>query len=208
CRWYGPILTGIDPRTETTFVDIAFFAGKGGSGASLGCDGWDHLGLLRNAGGVASQDIEFLESQDPIRVEANELVTDSGGPGKWRGGLGVKSEWISYAKNASVVVYGETLVPSGLQGGLSPNLKSFGKIIDPSGRVTQTADFGIYPIKPGTKLKWFVTGGGGFGNPRERSPEQVKRDLDNQKIGLRTARKYYRFRSIRSYKNERKKSKS
>jgi N-methylhydantoinase B/oxoprolinase/acetone carboxylase alpha subunit len=107
--------------------------------------------------------------------------------------LGVLSKWTSYARNARMVVYGETISPSGMDGGLSPVPKSYGKIVSPSGKVTKAADFGIYYVEPGSRITWFVTGGGGFGESIERDPKLVAHDLRDGKITGKSARKYYGF---------------
>jgi N-methylhydantoinase B len=191
CRWYGPVLVGKDPRTGSYFTDIGFFAGKGGAGAALGTDGWDHLGLLRNAGGVASQDMEMLEINDPILMVANELLPNSGGPGQWRGGLGMYSEWISLAQEAKLIVWGETTLPQGFNGGKSPRIKSRAIIIDKQGKKRRLKNFGVYELDYGSRVKWWITGGAGYGNPFKRDPDLVLEDFLNGKITAIEAKRNY-----------------
>ena len=91
-RMLGFNIVGHDPRHGRRFVDILFLAQKGGSGATDGVDGYDHIGLINCAGGILAQDYEMLELQTPNFIRRHEYWPDSAGAGKWRGGLGVEGE--------------------------------------------------------------------------------------------------------------------
>ncbi|MBW1713710.1 MAG: hydantoinase B/oxoprolinase family protein, partial [Deltaproteobacteria bacterium] len=82
------LTTGIDTRKNQPYVDIGFMGLKGGSGAIVGCDGYDHIGMIDASGGVLDQDYEMFEQQTPHLLLEHEYWTDSAGPGRWRGGLG------------------------------------------------------------------------------------------------------------------------
>ena len=56
-------MTGHDPRRNRRFVDILFLALKGGSGATWGADGYDHIGLINCAGGIQAQDYEMFDTR-------------------------------------------------------------------------------------------------------------------------------------------------
>ncbi|MBU4426273.1 MAG: hydantoinase B/oxoprolinase family protein, partial [Proteobacteria bacterium] len=105
-RFLGFNFTGIDPRNNKPYVDILFLAQKGGSGATFGVDGYDHIGLINCAGGILAQDYEMFEIQDPHFLLKHEFAPDSAGPGQWRGGLGITTEFEVYADNVMGIAYG------------------------------------------------------------------------------------------------------
>ena len=80
-------ITGTDPRTKRRFI-WHFFLGRGGGGASHGFDGWSNVGEINVAGGIRSPSIEVTEERFPFFVKYYEFRPDSGGDGRWRGGLG------------------------------------------------------------------------------------------------------------------------
>lgn len=195
CRWFSVNTVGIDPRTNEPYVDIAFFAGKGGGGACEGCDGWDHIGFIRVAGALASQDVEMMEAQDPHILLKHELITDSGGPGRWRGGLGVHSVWLSYAKEGRLVVWGDGTMddnrPFGLFDGHCSPIANEGWLREPGKEPIKLENFSVYSYEPGSIIEIRVSGGGGFGDPLERSPEEVREDVLNEKVSIEAARRDY-----------------
>ena len=81
-------VTGRDPRTDKRYVDILFIGIKGGSGATFGADGYDHIGLINCAGGLLAQDYEMFEIYDPHLLIKHEYDTDSAGCRRMAGRLG------------------------------------------------------------------------------------------------------------------------
>ena len=57
-------------------------------------DGYDHIGLINCAGGILAQDYEMFEIHDPHLLLRHEYLPDSAGPGRWRGGMGVETEFL------------------------------------------------------------------------------------------------------------------
>ena len=101
------LTTGIDPRKGEAYVDIGFMGLKGGSGAIQGCDGYDHIGMIDASGGVLDQDYEMFEQQTPHLLKKHEYWTDSAGAGRWRGGLGVVTEFILGSDDTTLVTFGD-----------------------------------------------------------------------------------------------------
>ena len=93
-RFLGFAISGHDPRHRRPYVDILFLSLKGGSGATHGADGYDHIGLINCAGGILAQDYEMFEIHDPLFLIKHEYLPDSAGAGRWRGGLGVETEFV------------------------------------------------------------------------------------------------------------------
>ncbi|NQU05123.1 MAG: hydantoinase B/oxoprolinase family protein [Calditrichaeota bacterium] len=175
------LFTGIHPRTERKYVDICFLGMKGGSGALEGDDGYDHIGMIDASGGVLDQDYEMYEQQTPHRIIKNEFLMDSAGAGKWRGGLGVESIIRLGADDTTMVVFGDgdKAPPYGLFGGKNGILNSISlKYPDGTEKVPLSKDL-IEGIPDGTIYHQIASGGGGFGDPRDRDKEKVVMDVKN-----------------------------
>jgi N-methylhydantoinase B len=164
--------------------------GGGGMGASSKNDG-HHCAIFPANG--ANTPVEIFESDTPLLVLERNLIPDSGGAGKMRGGLGrtfvVKVPDDQFAPKPPVVIAiqgGRFKYPAeGLFGG-KPGAKSKflvnGEPGDPS-----TLTF----CKPGDIIEFHAPGGGGFGDPLERDPEMVKRDVLYGYVSLEKAQEEY-----------------
>ena len=106
-RMLGMTVAGRDPRHHRPYVDILFLALKGGSGATWGADGYDHIGLINCGGGLLAQDYEMFELQDPHVLIRHEYATDSAGAGRWRGGLGVVTEFRIEGEDVTGIIFGD-----------------------------------------------------------------------------------------------------
>jgi N-methylhydantoinase B len=172
-------LTGTDPRTERRFIWHFFFA-RGGGGASQGCDGWPYIGEINVVGGIRSPSIEVTEERFPFFIEHEELRSDSGGDGCWRGGLGTSFAMIyEGAEGALLNTAGDGTVnpPYGLFGG-QPGKPHIYKLISEQGeRVLRSKETGVQ-IKPGDRIVCLSAGGGGYGEPADRPP--AKREWDRK----------------------------
>ncbi len=175
------LFTGIHPRTGRKYVDIGFMGLKGGSGALQGDDGYDHIGMIDASGGVLDQDYEMYEQQTPHRIIKHEYLMDSAGAGKWRGGLGVETEIRIGADKTTMVVFGDgdQVAPYGLFGGKSSILNKI-SLTYPDGteKIPMSKDL-IEDIPEGTIYYQIASGGGGFGNPKDRDHEKVLMDVKN-----------------------------
>jgi N-methylhydantoinase B len=162
----------------------------GGMGASSKFDG-HHCAIFPANG--ANTPVEILESDTTLLVESRGLVTDSGGPGKQRGGIGRKMiirlledgdntpGTISIAVQAGRYIY----PPEGIFGGKNGSKAQFlknGENADPSG---------LTFCEPGNKISFISAGGGGYGNPFERDLEAVKLDVENGYVSIERARLDY-----------------
>jgi N-methylhydantoinase B len=127
------------------------------------------------------QPIEAIEQLYPVRVEATRLREDSGGPGRWRGGLGLTRAVRILAPSTRLSVLAEKAVlpPFGVCGGAAGAtnrfyLKRDGRDVAPSplpGKVS------AFPIERDDILMMESSGGGGFGDPLARDPAAVVADL-------------------------------
>jgi N-methylhydantoinase B/oxoprolinase/acetone carboxylase alpha subunit len=174
----GVSFGGMDPRTGKNFVFYESYCG--GMGGSMTSDGADAVST-----GTSNQmniPAESIEIDYPIRVLRYELVPDSGGSGKHRGGLGIWREYEMLADGASVNVRGDraAFAPRGFHGGSDGSLSAFAIVEGDEERTIPSKFTGR--IKGGGRLRIRTPGGGGFGSKAERDDEALKRDLVDGKI--------------------------
>ena len=170
---------GPDPRTGETFIFYEYPAG--GTGGFHGGDGSNTVRTWTESDMTTLQPIEAVEQLYPVRIERTSLREDSGGPGRWRGGLGLTREVRIQvpATRLSVLAEKAVLPPFGVCGGGSGATNRFWvrrgeQPIQPSplpGKV------GGFPLQPGDVLLMESSGGGGFGDPLTRDPAAVAADI-------------------------------
>ncbi len=187
------LTTGVDPRKEEKYVDIGFMGLKGGSGAMHGTDGYDHIGMIDASGGILDQDYEMFEQQTPHRLVKHEYLTDSAGPGEWRGGLGVETRFLIGSDDTTVVTFGDGDVEPafGLAGGGEGGL-NFIELRYPDGKTSRLTSKDLIPGVPrGTLFVQHASGGGGYGDPRKRPREKVREEVENGIISPEAAKERY-----------------
>ncbi len=187
------LTTGTDPRKNAPYVDIGFMGLKGGSGAIEGVDGYDHIGMIDASGGVLDQDYEMFEQQTPHLLTKHEYWTDSAGPGRWRGGLGVETEFIIGSDDTKVVTFGDgDIDPArGAHGGLSGTLNRI-ELTYPDGRkyLCTTKDL-VERVPKGTTYHQQAGGGGGYGDPFLRPAHKTAEEVRNGIISPEAAERDY-----------------
>ena len=194
-RFLGFTMTGWDPRKNRSYVDILFLALKGGSGGTWMADGYDHIGLINCAGGILAQDYEMFEIHDPHLLRKHEYLTDSAGPGRWRGGLGVETEFLIYGENVTGIAFGDGVEEEarafGFFGGKEGSVNR-AELRYPDGtvRVAKAKEI-IRDIPVGTVFNERAGGGGGYGDPFLRPLEKVLDDVRNDMVSIQSAREDY-----------------
>jgi N-methylhydantoinase B len=185
--------TGRDTRRNDSYVDILFMGLKGGSGAMHDCDGYDHIGMIDASGGVLDQDYEMFEQQTPHLLLKHEYVTDSAGPGRHRGGLGVETWYRVGGEDTSLIVFGDGDVEPafGLFGGGDGTLNKI-ELAYPDGRVhTPRSKDIVSGVPAGVVYRQEAGGGGGYGHPHERPEEVVATEVRDGIISAEAARDVY-----------------
>ena len=169
------LFTGVDPDTRQPWVSGE--ATAVGWGAYQGGDGTN--GLINYGGGdLKNIPVEVQESRYPIRVHRYALRPDSGGSGRWRGGLGIVREYEVLADEVRVSTWFErTRTPGwGLFGGAAGEVTSV--VLDPAdGDRRDLLKINALPVPKGSRITVATGGGGGYGPVTERDEGAVDEDL-------------------------------
>ncbi len=187
------LTSGFDIRKKDNYVDIGFMGLKGGSGATSGVDGYDHIGMIDASGGVLDQDYEMFEQQTPHLLLHHEFWADSAGAGQWRGGLGVETRFQINGEKTKVVTFGDGDVEPafGLFDGKDSTLNSI-ELLYKDGKTYKTTSKDLVEDVPeGTVLFQQAGGGGGYGNPFKRDSELVALEVKNGIISFDKAKEDY-----------------
>ena len=176
--------SGVNPRTGQFYVYLETIGG--GFGARATKDGLD--GVHVHITNTSNLPVEALEPEYPLVVERYALVDDSGGPGRWRGGLGIWRQIRAEDHDCHAFVHGTRRwsAPWGLFGGQD------------GGRCRFAFAPGVQPpvraqgfLKPGQWVAIITPGAGGYGDPRQRDRALVDRDLTEGKVSAAVARDVY-----------------
>jgi len=176
--------SGVDPRTGQFYVYLETIGG--GSGARAAKDGLD--GVHVHITNTSNLPVEALETAYPLLVERYALVEDSGGPGRWRGGLGLWRQIRAEDHQCHAFVHGSRRrsAPWGLFGG------------GEGGRCRIVYSAGVAPpigaqvfLGPGQSVAIVTPGAGGYGDPAERDRALVRRDVAEGVVSAAVARDVY-----------------
>jgi N-methylhydantoinase B len=176
-------------REGTPFVFCETFMGTwGGTRDHDGPTGVPHMGANQS-----NVPIEMIETDYPLRIEQYGFVPDTGGPGRNRGGIAIVRQYRLLCDRAILNVRSDKrkFPPHGLFGGKpgSPSIN----ILNPAGnrRVLPVLMTEVEPIVKDDVYMHVMSGGGGYGNPLERAPERVLRDVIEEKVSISHAEREY-----------------
>jgi len=183
------VLGGRDANTHRAFVHYEIFSG--GTGARWGKDGVSatafHLSNCKTA------PVEIIESEFPTRVERFEMLPDSGGAGRWRGGLGFVREYRILADEVrfSLRTDKHLIAPWGADEGIAGGKGNC--VINPGSNDEKElpSRFGDQRLQEGDLLRLERPGGGGIGNPLERPADKVFDDVRQGYVSVAQARFHY-----------------
>ena len=142
-------------------------------------------------GDVKNTPIELQELYYPLLYECHAFRTDSGGAGKYRGGIGVEVK-VTPRENCFLSRNTDRIKcpPWGLAGGGEGAVNET-RIRRNGKEETLPGKFSHLLVQPGETITFLTAGGGGYGEPAERAAEAVKRDLDLGYISKARAREQY-----------------
>tara|TARA_B100001778_G_C18594954_1_gene634207 strand:- start:817 stop:2619 length:1803 start_codon:yes stop_codon:yes gene_type:complete len=140
---------------------------------------------------MATQSIEVCEAENPVEILAYEFVADKAGAGKFRGGAPYRRDYKLLENEAVLQVRSDRKVfrPYGLYGG-NPGASS-SNIMNPEKDARPLDSKLTMTMYAGEVLRHELAGGGGWGDPLERDPESVLRDVRNELVSMNSARDDY-----------------
>jgi N-methylhydantoinase B len=178
------ILGGRGTNTGRGYVQYEIIAG--GAGARASKDGLS--GITVNQSNARIAPVEIIESEFPTRVTRFELIADSGGAGEFRGGLGIRREYLNLADaRFSIRSMKHIIPPNGCAGGATgrPGDIWINPDTDEARRLpTRYAD---YPLRAGDIFRLDTPGGGGHGSPLARDPADVLADVREGAVSAQAA---------------------
>ncbi|HYK81097.1 MAG TPA: hydantoinase B/oxoprolinase family protein [Micropepsaceae bacterium] len=159
-------------------------------GGGMGHDG--ATGTATHLSNLHITPIEILESEYPCHVARFDIVPDSGGAGRWRGGLSLLREYELLEDATIIRRFDKTkFPPQGLDGGQSGSRARF--VIKLGTREErETGASGRYDMKAGERFLLQTAGGGGYGDPSKRAREAVLQDIAEGYVSKDAAAKIYR----------------
>jgi N-methylhydantoinase B len=163
---------------------------EGSYGGRPGKDGLDAVDTLY--ANTRNNPIEDIESHYPLRVTRYELNVDTGGPGRWRGGLGTVRE-VEFLQPGGMSLEGDGSVfpPPGLFGG-GDGTPGRVEIRSADGAATEVpSKFPYRPAQAGDRLLLVAPSGGGYGPPSERDPQAIRDDVADEVLSPERARALY-----------------
>src|SRR5580704_9528473 len=181
---------GLDGRRPEMPIFMFYDWLPGGWGGRNGKDGCNVTTACFGTG-LMSQPVEGQERANPILTTEYEILRDSPGPGKWRGGAGARKTSIMLEADKAVISYicdRERAVVWGIEGGL-PSMPH-GLTITRAGAANEEwlgSVFSDVPIGQGDVFSRPTAGGGGFGDPLERDPAAVLQDVADDYVSVERA---------------------
>ena len=183
------VFAGEDPTTGSPYVYLETLGG--GMGGRNDRDGKD--GVQVHITNTSNLPVEAIEMEYPLRVEEYSLVVDSGGAGRWRGGLGLRRVVRPVGHVCEFSGAGERFRrgPPGIFGGEAGRAGAFrllradGSIENLPGKLTRLI------LHPGDAVAVETPGAGGYGSPKERPREKLAEDLCSEKFTRRCIENHY-----------------
>jgi len=183
------VISGVDPRTGDQYVYLETLGGGFGGRATK--DGKDAVQV--HITNTSNLPVEAIEMEYPLVVEAYELVPDSGGAGKFRGGLGLRRMITPVGHVAAFSGHGERFQyrPWGVFGAGAGQVGRFAIIDSDGSRKALSSKPTSIAIAPSQTIMVETPGAGGYGNPRDRSGMALRADFVSGKFSASYISKQY-----------------
>jgi N-methylhydantoinase B len=177
-----------DPPEYYCFLETL----AGGYGARSRSDGPD--AVQTHGQNTENAPVEETESNYPVRIVRYGLVPDSEGAGKFRGGVGMQRDYL-FPEPATFTVLADRdkAGPHGLFGGLQGSVSEY-LHVPAGGKPRKLISKTTVQLQPGDVISYRTSGGGGFGDPAERDPALVLKDVCDGKVSAARARDVYRVK--------------
>jgi N-methylhydantoinase B len=182
---------GENPDTGEYYCFLETLAG--GYGARSTSDGPD--AVQTHGQNTENAPIEETEINYPVRITRYELVPDSEGPGEFRGGLGLRRDYM-FPEEATFTVLADRdrAGPHGLFGGERGSTSTYALVRagDEKGDDEEhLSSKTTLQLQPGDVISYRTSGGGGYGDPFTRDPKRLLDDVMQGKISVERARRRY-----------------
>jgi len=182
------ILGGRDTYSGKGYVQYEIIAG--GAGARAGKDGAS--GITVNQSNAKIAPVEIIESEFPTRLTRFELIADSGGAGEFRGGLGIRREYLNLADaRFSIRSMKHLIPPNGCAGGGSGRRGDLWINPDTPAAKRLPTRYADYPLRAGDIFRLDTPGGGGHGDALARDAERVLADVREGLVSREAAERDY-----------------
>ncbi|OZI31152.1 5-oxoprolinase [Bordetella genomosp. 10] len=180
-------LSGMDPVRKTPFILVDMINGAWGGRADK--DGIE--GVTNPSQNMSNLPVETLEARYPVILEEYSYRPDSGGAGRFRGGLGLVRQYRVLADDVVAQVRSDRAAhaPYGLFGG-EPGAVSR-NVLNPDTTNEPLPSKFTCRLPAGSVIRHEQAGAGGFGSPLERSPEAIQNDVRNGKVTRSAAEAKY-----------------
>jgi N-methylhydantoinase B len=188
----GISISGVNPRTGQYYVYPETIGG--GMGARPHKDGLD--GVHVHITNSSNLPIEALESEYPLMVERYELIADSCGSGRYRGGMGIRRDIRILEHEAEFALHADRqkFAPWGLDGGKSG---ATGRVVinpdTPGMRVLTSGKTSAIVLRAGDLISVCTPGGGGYGPPHARTRIAIQTDVRDGIVSPERAKADYDF---------------
>ena len=179
---------GNDPRTGDYYCYLETLAG--GYGGRFKSDGPD--AVQPHGQNTENAPIEETEINYPVQIVRYELVEDSEGPGRHRGGLGLRRDYLFNDHDVTFTILSDRDKSGawGIMGG-NESRKAY-YILNPQGEAKAMSSKTTLDLKPGDTISYQTCGGGGYGPPEERDPSLVLKDVRDGKVSVERAKSIYK----------------
>jgi N-methylhydantoinase B len=182
------IIGGRNTYTGKGYVQYELIAG--GAGARATKDGASGISVNQSNAMIAP--IEIIESEFPTRLLRFELIRDSGGAGHFRGGLGIRREYLNLEDaRFSIRSMKHIIPPNGCAGGNTGRTGDIWINPDTKGAKRLPTRYADYPLKAGDIFRLDSPGGGGHGDALTRDAERVLADVRESQVSVEAAERDY-----------------
>ncbi|MEW5721461.1 MAG: hydantoinase B/oxoprolinase family protein [Thermodesulfobacteriota bacterium] len=188
----APVISGKDWRyNDAEYINQLIILG-GGPGV-CGYDGWVIYGVAQDNGVLHQDSVEVTEQKYPLLFDKEELTTDTGGDGQWRGAPTLDVQMgPRKAKSTFHWFNDQHFNPArGVLGGAGARPSNALKLDLDTGQTTQLDQFGSVDLNPNERFIALNATGGGYGDPLERDPEAVRWDVREEIVSFERARDVY-----------------
>lgn len=186
------VISGKDSRRDGQPYVTQLIMGENGGPASPEADGWVTYGVPGVSGVMYRDSVEINEEKYPIHIDSFRLITDSGGAGRFRGGLAARIVF-GPKSDAMLVMYsgdGELSPARGVHGGRDGQRPHAGKRGGDGVEISLPLIGGI-ELQPGEYVVGSECGGGGYGDPLDRETSRVLHDVSEGWVSQQEARSVY-----------------